>query len=170
MVKKYAIEELEDLNEEKLFDAVEGIVEGNDEFTEEEKQIIYMRMEKAFYNMAQKNERLEDINEVLKTAKNFNHTMFPEQVNALKEAFEACDDEDWVRCRSVLEVFFEYEKPENIRQLDPSNWDYRHIVRWFEMFTQTKLCDEPEDTPVWIFSDMINDQVILKIPKELNLN
>ena len=49
--------------------------------------------------------------------------------------------------------------------LDLSVWDYQHILRWFEMLYETDLCDSPDGSPVRIFSEMINDQFILRMPQ-----
>jgi hypothetical protein len=57
----------------------------------------------------QEMEHLEDINEILETKKAIREPVWPDQLKALKEAFEAHDSKDWEKCRAALEVFFEYE-------------------------------------------------------------
>ena len=161
MLKKYTIEELKNLNQEELLHIEKVMAEGKFEFeqyTQEENRLILEKLKQRYEHFIEK--------ACKELAKIFNHKIFPEQFEALKEAFDAYTLKDWVRCRSALEVFFEYEKPEDICQLDPSDWDYHNILRWFEMLYETNLSDDPDGSPARIFSEMINDAFILKMPPE----
>jgi hypothetical protein len=102
----------------------------------------------------QEMEHLEDIIEFLEIAKTVRHPMWPEQLKVLKEAFEAHDSKDWVKCRAALEVFFEYESPDDVWQLAdfaPSYWNHRHLRKWLTMLYATELREEPEDSPARSF-------------------
>ena len=94
---------------------------------------------------------------------------FPEQYlpNALKEAYVAHDLEDWPRCKSALDVFFEWMSDEDIQYYDLSLWNYRHLMRWFCMLSMTRLCDEPEGTTARIFAGMVNEQIVNRMPEHL---
>jgi hypothetical protein len=46
------------------------------------------------------------------------------------------------------------KQPEDLIHLDLSEWDYQHIMGFFEMLDQTKPCNEPEASPVKIFSSL----------------
>jgi len=100
------------------------------------------------------------------TAKIFKHEFNNEQLQALKEAFVAHVSKDWVGCRSALEVFFRYENPTHLRRLDLSKVYYPHILDWYEMLFETDLYNEPDGTPVRVFSDLIWDEFISRMPNE----
>jgi hypothetical protein len=93
--------------------------------------------------------------------------MWPVQLKALKEAFEAHDSNDWERCRDALRVFFEYESPDEIGFFDSCEWNHRHVFRWQNMLVNTKLGYESDDEPSRIFYQMIKEQIYIRIPPAL---
>jgi hypothetical protein len=98
--------------------------------------------------------QLKDINEFLETKKAISESVWPEQANALKSAFEAYDAKDWGRCRHALEIFFEYESAGSawlLADLAPSRWSYRHLMRWLTMLYATGLSVDSEDSPARVF-------------------
>jgi hypothetical protein len=163
LMKKVTKEQIKNLNLKELLNISKAILDETSdsyEYSDEKKQIIFEQLRLLI-------ERTKDIREVLQTSKRQNHPLFPEQYEALEAAYEADDAQDWVKCRSALEVFFEYEIADEFEMLTPGNWNYRHLMRWFEMFVQTRLCDEPEDEPARIFYLMITKKVMVEMSPEL---
>ena len=123
-MKKYSIEELKNLNDDELSEIAVAILKGEHQFTYEKMQIICDQLHLV-------TNREKDINEVLTTSDICNRLTYAEMRVILKEAFEACDREDWTRCRSALEVFFEWGANHDLTTLDLYAWDYQHIIRWW---------------------------------------
>ena len=103
----------------------------------------------------------------MQTAKACNHAIYPEQYEALKEAYKASDQEDWIKCGSALEVFFDPLAIEDIVGWNVSGWNYEHIIRWYDMIHRTKLCEAQKGLPAWLFSEKISAQFFLKMPLSL---
>jgi len=157
-MKNYSIEELQNLNPEELIEIGMAIVKGELQFTDEKMQVIYAQTVLS-------NNRVKDINEVMTTPCICSPLNYSEIRATLEKAFEACDREDWISCRSALEVFFEWQANQDIMQLDLSAWDYQHICRWCEILYKTGLYDEPNGLPAQIFSDETSHQFFLRMPQ-----
>jgi pentatricopeptide repeat protein len=158
-MKNYSIEELQNLNAKELIEIGKSIVKGKLQFTDEKMQILYAQTILV-------GNRVKDINEVMTTPCICNPSNYAEIRETLEKAFEACDREDWTRCRSALEVFFEWEANQDLTTLDLYAWDYQHIIRWWVMLYETNICDEkPDGSPAQIFSDKINYQFFLRMPQ-----
>jgi hypothetical protein len=107
--------------------------------------------------------QLEDINEFLETKKAISESVWPEQANALKSAFEADDANDWNRCRYALEIFFEFESAGNAWQLADlalSRWSYRHFMRWLTMLYATGLSIDSDDSPARVFYIRLVEHIV----------
>ena len=99
-------------------------------------------------------EHLEDIIELLETYQACREPIWPEQLKCLKEAFEAHEVKDWGRCRDALTCFFDYELSDDIWWIAyraPVYWRFRHFTNWLTMLQETKLFEEPEDSPARVF-------------------
>ena len=107
--------------------------------------------------------QLRDIIEILKASKTIRHPMWPEEMKALKEAFEAHDANDWDRCRSALLVYLEYVY-EDILIFDISKWNLKHIFRWENMLETTELGKESESEIYPNFLSLILDEILRRIP------
>ena len=156
---KYSIQELRNLNEAKVMELTEDFDKKAHEFTKEEMQIILINLEDKYKDIGVEVDRVEDILEVIRYAKNYDYELLPNQLEAIKDAFEACDLQDWKRCQFALETFFEYEYPEAVNQLDPSSWSNKHVMRWLTMLSATNLNEGPEDSPARIFFDKLTKRM-----------
>jgi hypothetical protein len=78
-----------------------------------------------------------------------------EELVGFRDTIHAYFSEDWEYCRSYLERLFSNKSSEMVKQLNISQWDYRHIFTWFRMLIKTDLYKEPEETPVRTFFLMI---------------
>jgi hypothetical protein len=116
----------------------------------------------------QEMEQLDDIIEIIQMSRKLRHPMWPEELKALKEAFEACYAEDWEKCRSALLVYLEYVY-EDILHLDVSQWNNKHIFRWKKMLEATELAYESENNLYCIFYDTIKYQILHRIPPNFRL-
>ena len=102
----------------------------------------------------QEMEHLEDIIEILEVKKAIHEPVWPNQLKALKEAFEAHDSYDWEKCRAALKVFLEYEDNDSSWWMGyraPVYWNYQHFMKWIAMLCATELSEEPEDSPARVF-------------------
>jgi len=108
---KYTTEELQYLTENELLDLTEGIEERVHEFSNEELLAILKNMENKYKDISIEVDRVEDILEVIRYAESHDYVLLPQQLEAIKDTFEACDLQDWKRCLFALETFFEYEYP-----------------------------------------------------------
>jgi len=161
MKKQYTIDDLKVINDDELFEITKAVVEKKVQFSDKELQVIYDRMN--LYTQVHK-----DLNEFCKMSKIAAHHIFPEEYQALKEAYMAEANQDWPACKSALEVFFEWMADEDLLKYDLSLWDYQHILRWFSMLSMTELCeDETEDSIIYAFSCVIDDQFITRLPKHI---
>ena len=118
--------------------------------------------------MNQEMEHLDDIGEILQMSKKLRHQMWPEELKALKEAFEACYAEDWAKCRSALLVYLEYVY-EDILLFDVAQWNNRHIFKWKKMLEATDLGYESEGDLYCIFYGKVRDEILNRIPPNLRL-
>jgi hypothetical protein len=116
----------------------------------------------------QEMEQLEDIIEILETLKINRQPMWPEELKALKDAFEAHDSDDWEKCRSALLVYLEYVY-DSILFFDLSKWNLRHVFRWHKMLEVTKLAYESEDDLFFIFNQQLEYQILNRIPPKFRL-
>ena len=157
---KYTAEYMNGLSDNELTNLAKDIAAGKLECTKEEKQTIYDQM------MVQI-EYQKDLIEVLQTAKACIYAIYPEQYEALKEAYKASDQGDWICCGSALEVFFDSLAIEDLTGWDVSGWNYNHIIRWYDMTNQTNLCEAQEGSSAWLFSKKISAQFFLKMPPSL---
>ena len=156
---KYSIEQLKNLNENELMALTENFDKKAHEFTKDEVQIILKNLEDKYKDIGIEVDRVEDILEVIRYAKNYDYELLPQQLEAIKDAFEACDLQGWERCQFALETFFEYEYPEAVNQLDPSSWSNKHVSRWLTMLSATNLNEGPEDSPARIFFDKLSKRM-----------
>jgi len=154
-MNKYTTEELQNLTEDELMDLTDGIEGRVHEFSKEELQTILKNMENKYKDISIEVDRVEDILEAIGYETEYSYEILPEQLIAIQDAYEACDLQDWERCRFALEIFFQYESPENGHMLDISNWSSKHIRRWQTMLWATNLKDEPEGSPARVFFDKI---------------
>ena len=107
-----------------------------------------------------------DINEAMTTPCICTPSNYAEIRETLEKAFEACDREDWISCRSALEVFFEWEANQDLSYLDISTWNYQHILRWWVMLFKTDLWkDKSVGSPVQILSNKIDHQFFSRMPE-----
>jgi hypothetical protein len=83
------------------------------------------------------------------------YTAVHEDLCGFRDTIYAYYSEDWGNCRSYLERYFSKQSSEMIKQLDISQWDYRHIFTWFRMLINTDLYKEPDGTPARTFFLMI---------------
>jgi len=156
---EYTIEELRNLSEDELMALTENFDKKAHEFTKEEVQIILKNMENKYKDIAVEVDRVEDILEVIRYAESYDYELLPQQLEAIKDAFEACDLQDWERCRFALEIFFQYESPENGHMIDISNWSSKHIRRWQTMLWATNLKDKPEGSPARVLFEKISKKM-----------
>jgi hypothetical protein len=157
-MKKYTFEELKTMNDEELRNVAKGIVDGKQNLTKKEKQIVYEEMITYI-------KRLEHFGRLLTSVKSQNHDI-SEQFEVLKEAYEAGPRKDWTGCGFALRAFFEYETPDEFMLLmDLSGRDFQYILRWYEMLRNPILCDVPNGSPVRIFSNTMDGQFILIMPQ-----
>ena len=113
-------------------------------------------------------EHLDDIIEIIQMSKKLRHPMWPEELKALKESFEACYAEDWSKCRAALLVYLEYVY-EDIVYLDISQWNNKHLFRWKKMLEATDLGYESEGDLYCTFYDKIKDEILNRIPPNFRL-
>ena len=116
----------------------------------------------------QQMDQLRDIIEILEASRTIRHPMWPEEMKALKEAFEAHDANDWDKCRSALLVYLEYVN-EDILIFDISKWNHKHIFRWQNMLEATELRNESECELYHKFLLMVQDQILNLIPPKFRL-
>ena len=159
-MKQYTLQDLKTITDDKIFDIAEAIVKNKIKFSDECLQIVCDKL--YVFSMVYK-DQLEYCN----MSELAGHIVLPEEYEALKEAYIVEAKEDWVACKSALEVFFEWMTDEDIQYYDLSLWNYRHLMRWFCMLSMTGLCDEPEGTTARIFACMVNEQIINRLPKYL---
>jgi hypothetical protein len=120
-------------------------------------------------SMDRQMDQLMDIIEILEASKTIRHPMWPEEMKALKEAFEAHDANDWDKCRSALLVYLEYVY-EDILIFDISKWNLKHIFRWQNMLEATDLGNESECELYHKFLLMVQDQILNLIPPKFRLS
>ena len=108
-------------------------------------------------------EHLDDIIEILQASKRLRHPVWPEELKALKEAFEACYAKDWAKCRSALLVYLEYLY-EDIEFLDISQWNSKHLFRWKKMLEATDLAYESECDLYCSFYEKVKEEILDRIP------
>ena len=158
-MKNNSIEELQNANLKELIEIGMAFVKGKLQLTSEKMQILYDQTILV-------GNRVKDINEVMTTPCICNPSNYAEIRETLEKAFQAFDREDWISCRSALEVFFEWEANQALNYLDVSAWNYQHIIRWWVMLYETNICDEkPDGSPAQIFSDKISYQFFLRMPE-----
>jgi hypothetical protein len=157
-MKNYSIEQLHNANLKELIDIGMAFVKGKLQLTNEKMQILYDQTILV-------GNRVKDINEVMTTPCICNPSNYAEIRETLEKAFQACDHEDWISCRSALEVFFEWQTNQDLTHLDLSAWDYQHICRWCEMLFKTDLYDEPDGSPARTFYLLSFEQLIERMPE-----
>ena len=108
-------------------------------------------------------EQLDDIIEILQMSRKLRHQMWPEELKALKEAFEACYAKDWSMCRSALLLYLEYVY-EDILLFDVAQWNNKHIFKWKKMLEETDLGYESECDLYCIFYGNVRDEILNRIP------
>lgn len=108
-------------------------------------------------------EQMKDIIEILEASIKIRHPMWPEELKALKEAFEAHDSDDYSKCRTALLVYLEYVY-DDILLFDLSKWNLKHIFRWKIMLEETELGHESEGEIYPNFYSMIQDEILHRIP------
>ena len=155
----YNLDDLRNLSEDELMALTEDFDKRAHEFTKEEMQIILKNLENKHKDIGVEVDRVEDILEVIRCAMSYDYELLPQQLEAIKFAFEAFDLQDWGRCRFALETFFEYEYPEAVNQLDPSSWSNKHIMRWLTMLCASNLDREPENSPARNFFDKLSERM-----------
>jgi hypothetical protein len=160
IMKKYTIQDLKNISDDEVFNIVEAIVRNKIKFSDECLQIVCDELK--VFSMVYKDQL-----EYCKMSELAGHIVLPEEYNALKKAYIAEAREEWPKCKSALEVFFEWMGSEDILNYDLSVWDYHHLLRWFNMLSMTGLCDEPEGTTARIFAGMVNEQIVNRMPKYL---
>jgi hypothetical protein len=119
-------------------------------------------------SMDRQMDQLRDVAEILEASRTIRHPMWPEEMKALKEAFEAHDADDWDKCRSALLVYLEYVY-EDILIFDISKWNDKHIFRWQNMLGATDLGNESECELYHKFLLMVQDQILNLIPPKITL-
>ncbi len=95
------------------------------------------------------------------------YTEVHEDLVGFRDTIHAYFSEDWEYCRSYLERFFLNKSSETVKQLDISQWDYRHIFTWFRMLINTDLYKEPDGTPIRTFFLMILKEGAIKRSSKL---
>jgi hypothetical protein len=159
-MKKYTIQDLKTISDDKGFEIAEAIVRNKIKFSDECLQIVCDKLK--VFSMVCK-DQLEYCN----MSELAGHIVLPEEYNALKEAYVAEAREEWPKCKSALEVFFEWMGDEDIIKYELSLWDYHHLLRWFNMLSMTGLCNEPEGTTARTFTCMVNEQIVNRMPEHL---
>jgi hypothetical protein len=148
---------------------------GNEDFeklettlSEEEKDLIINQVKEYFEQRDEMEEYIHDYVELRNSWLDLNHKMDSEELDAFKVAiFTSYSDGEWEICRRGLEYYFSHHTPEMIRKLNISQWDYRHILKWFQMLINTELYKEPNGTPARIFFQMILEEGTIVRPSKL---
>ena len=135
--------------------------------SEEEKELIIEQLREHIEQRSPEEEFLHDYLEVRNEWRKLNHYMHYPETEAFKEAIFASCAQDWQSCRPWLETYFSYHSPEMIRKFDISKWDYRHILKWFQMLINTDLYKEPDGTTAHVFFLMILEEGTIVRPSEL---
>lgn len=156
----FTIEEILDMENEDL---------ENLELTlsEEEKNLIIEHVREYIDLRTPDQEFIHDYLEARNGWRKLNHYMHYPETEAFKEAIFASFSKDWQSCRSCLETYFSYHSPEMIQKLDISQWDYRHIQKWFQMLINTDLYKEPEGTTAHAFFLIILEEGTIIRPSKL---
>jgi len=150
-MKKYTLEQLQNLTEQDVFEIAKAIKEKKVKFSGKEKDIVYTTMHR-YYAV------YEHLAEYNSSARNIFHAVSEEEEVALKEAYLALFSYDWENCKSALKVFSGLVGSD-IQHLDISLWDISHILRWRGMLYQTGIHDDPQNASVLIFWDKINEAI-----------
>ena len=95
-MKNYSIEQLHNANLKELIDIGMAFVKGKLQLTNEKMQILYDQTILV-------GNRVKDINEVMTTPCICTPSNYAEIRETLEKAFQACDREEWISCRSALE-------------------------------------------------------------------
>jgi hypothetical protein len=156
---RYSTEQLKALNENELMALTEDFDKRAHEFSKEEMRIILDNLETQYKNIGLEVGRVEDLLEVIRYAMSSGYELLPEQLEAIKIAYEAYDLQDWERCRFALETFFQYENPENAFGVNLSGWNSKHTARWLTMLSATNLNEEPEGSPARIFFNRLSKKM-----------
>lgn len=158
-MNRYTIEQLKNLTENELMALTENFDERAHEFTKEEMRIILCNLENKHRDLGTEIDRVQDFIEFMGYAMDYSYEILPEQLEAIKYAYGACDDQDWKRCRFAIQTFFEYENPDAGNELDPTSWSDKHIMRWLTMLSATNLNEEPEGSPARIFFNRLSKRM-----------
>jgi hypothetical protein len=108
-------------------------------------------------------EHITDVRELMATAKKSGHVVFPEQINALIDAYRASDQKDWNSCQHWLREFFEWEIPNQIWEYDLSMWDIRHLIRWHYMLLETDIHAGKPTASSRFFHLLVKEQISDKV-------
>ena len=135
--------------------------------SEEEKELIIEQVREHMEQRAPEEEFLHDYIEVRNEWMKLNHKMDYPEAEALREAILSSFTKDWKSCRIWLDTYFSHYTPEMVRKLDISKWDYRHILKWFQMLINTDLYKGSEGSTAHAFFLMIFDEGTIVRPSEL---
>jgi hypothetical protein len=101
-------------------------------------------------------------------AKTLKHPFCPASLKALKEAFMACDAEDWPWCRAALDAYLNCTW-EYILDFDVSQWSNRHLFKWKKMLEATDWAYDTELDLYPTIYGMVKEEILIRIPPNFRL-
>jgi hypothetical protein len=159
-MQTFTIDEILNMNNED-FEKLESTL------SEEEKDLIINQVKEYSEQRDAMEEYIHDYVELRNAWRKLDHTMDFTEVDAFQLAIFASSLENWEICLEGLETYFSYHTPEMTRKINISQWDYRHILKWFQMLINTELYKEPNGTPARIFFQMILEEGTIVRPSKL---
>jgi len=159
-MKMYSIVDLMDMNNSEI-EKLERTL------SNEKIDLILEQFKEYLEYRSPEEEFLHDYLELRNSWLELGHETVHQDLLGFRDTIYACYSEDWESCRSYLESYFSIQTPEMIKQLNISQWDYRHILTWFRMLINTDLYKEPDGTPVRTFFLMVLKEGTIIRPSKL---